>query len=105
LLQDLSRKNLSFLADDLHDIIEKLLADREVCAQARENTFDTFSAEGKASTRLVTAVMEKFMANSSGAEKLYDETLTKTHSSIETRGNLLRVVYLRVNDLAGQILR
>lgn len=95
LLMDLSRKNLSQLADAIHEVLEKLGVDEEVRSQALHNTFDTFVREGAAAHKLSDLVLRKLIANDDHGQALYDLTQGPTPVAMETRGNILKVVYLR----------
>jgi type I restriction enzyme R subunit len=95
LLQDLSRRSLSDLADSLHEVVERLGVDDEVRNQALVNTFDTFAREGVAADKLSRLVIEKLLTGSVDGSALYDATQGDGVVAVETRLNVLRVVYLR----------
>lgn len=95
LLMGLSRKNLSHLADALHEVLEKLSIDDEVRTQALNNTFDVFAEEGVAADKLSRLVVTKLVTGSSDGQALFEATQGDAPVAVETRQNILRVVYLR----------
>lgn len=95
LLLDLSREKLQGLADELHEIIERLSADEEVRNQAANNSFDIFVQEGIAAIKLNQIVIDKIITGKPYGQALFDVTQRDDPAAMETRENILRVVYLR----------
>lgn len=95
LLIGLSRKKLSHLADSLHEVLEKLAVDDDVQNQAAHNNFDVFSQEGVAADKLSRLVVTKLVTGGADGQALFEATHGETPVALETRQNILRVVYLR----------